>query len=119
MTRSDVPEGTDEIELFGLLPADGSPRGNPRVRAQLDWDAERYWRVRDSLLDQGFAVVGRGRGGSLSRVVARADEPAAAVVKASARRGHTLYEPMFRVICGEWAKDKRLDPLNAAEITAM
>jgi hypothetical protein len=29
----------------------------------------------------------------------------------------SLYEPMRRVIAGEWAKDKRFDPL-AVEITA-
>lgn len=58
----------DEQELFDLVPEDGSSIGNGRLRRDLDWKENKYWRVRDSLVEKGYLAVGFGRGGSVYRV---------------------------------------------------
>lgn len=65
-----MPEGelaSEEQQLLRLVPSSGSI-GNVRLRDQLSWDTERYFRVRDSLVERGILSIGRGRGGSVSRI---------------------------------------------------
>ncbi|WP_152991288.1 hypothetical protein [Frankia sp. R43] len=117
----------DERILLNLLPPDGATIGNRALQVKLGWDTDRYYRVRDALVDAGHAVRGRGRGGSVRRFVepVTAPEPVNAPVaapvpnvEAELRTELSLYEPMRRVIAGDWAKDHRSD-LLAVEITAM
>jgi type I restriction enzyme M protein len=39
--------------------------GNGFFRDHLGWREERYWRIREFLLEQGKIIRGRGRGGSV------------------------------------------------------
>jgi len=67
------PQDIAEI-LYSILPEDGSAIGNAsaltQVRAQMpDLSEEDYTAARDTLVASGRGVKGRGRGGSIARVV--------------------------------------------------
>jgi len=118
----------DKEALLGQLPVDGGTIANPALQARLGWDTERYFAARNALVDEGLVVRGRGRGGTVRRVLSdQADtvsvtvEPGAdatATVEAALQSELSLYQPMREVIGGDWAKDHRAEPL-AVEITAL
>ncbi|HLK12881.1 MAG TPA: hypothetical protein VKW76_16015 [Candidatus Binatia bacterium] len=103
--------------------------GNVTLRGQLSavgWDEETYWAIRNRLIERGVLETGRGKGGSVRRVVVAAPPPqvpaapatsvaSAAVPEATSERD--LYAPMLEVIRSRWAQDYRLDS-HIAEITA-
>jgi hypothetical protein len=41
--------------------------GNARLREELGWNENRYWKVHADLFERGKIVKGRGRGGSVAR----------------------------------------------------
>jgi hypothetical protein len=120
----------EESALYAVVPPDGATVGNQRAQETLGWTDDVYWRVRDSLVDRGLISRGRGRGGTLRRVIesppadvitvpvdiGRPDEAAANIVE-SIRREEELYEPMSAVLRGDWVKDRRTNPI-AVELTA-
>lgn len=53
-------------ELLALIPQDGSFIGNTKLRGLLQWDEEKFWKVRDYLIEKGKLNIGRGRGGSVA-----------------------------------------------------
>lgn len=61
--------GDPAEHLMALVPTDGSPIGNQRIRDLLNWDEDKYWKIRNDLLESGLIARGRGRGGSIFRVV--------------------------------------------------
>lgn len=120
----------DERAIFDAVPADGSTIGNRALRSRLRWSSARYFAARNRLVDAGLLVRGRGYGGSVRRatteapsertvsvVVGPGDDPVA-TIEASVKNELALYEPMRRVIGGDWARDRQTDPL-AVEITAL
>lgn len=62
-------------ELLQYVPADGSTIGNGRLREQLEWETEKYIRVRDEAVRDGILRLGRGRGGAVSRTSPSAPGP--------------------------------------------
>ena len=58
---------SDEDLLLNLIPDSGEPVGNLSVLKKLGWEEEKYWRVRDRLLENGTLLRGRGKGGSIRR----------------------------------------------------
>lgn len=61
---------TNEQVLLDLVPEGGSIGNRTLIHAlQRDrgWSEEKYWHVRQKLIDHGFLVTGRGRGGSVRR----------------------------------------------------
>ncbi len=56
----------EEQELLSQVP-DQDPVGNIKLRKLLGWDTERYFRVRNGLVEGGILSKGGGRGGSVSR----------------------------------------------------
>ena len=128
MTSSDL--SADEASLFTLVPKDGSTVGNIAAQRKLKWGDEQYWRVRDALVDRGLLAVGRGRGGTIRRVI---DTPqtevvsvavapgvdataAVAIAEAVIRREEELYEPISSVLKGDWARDRRSNLLSVEVI---
>jgi hypothetical protein len=98
--------------------------GNTALMRVLGWEADRYWAVRDVLLDDGVIERGRGQGGSVRRVAASpetfdvaAKEMAVGETAIAFAREAELYEPMRRVIETAWAKDHKTDPI-AVVVTA-
>lgn len=117
-----------ERDLLNMLPIDGDTVSNPAAQQRLGWSDSKYWEVRDILVDKGLILRGRGRGGTVRRVVEdessktisipvdSATNPVA--VEAVIRRELSLYEPMKVVIEHALARDRRSSPL-AVEITAL
>lgn len=62
------PLTADENILMSHVPEDGSSIGNGRLRRELDWKEAKYWKIRDSLVENGYLAVGFGRGGSVYRL---------------------------------------------------
>ena len=56
---------TDNDMLLGKVPGDGVSIGNKKLRESLNWDYEKYFRVRNRLVDAGDLLVGQGKGGSI------------------------------------------------------
>jgi hypothetical protein len=58
----------DKEKLFlEQLDAEGTARGNKRLRESLGWGERAYFEVRAELLQKGQIALGRGRGGSVKR----------------------------------------------------
>lgn len=125
----DTPEilSDDEQTLLDHLPKDGSRKGNQAVRRELGWDEDRYFAARNRLEDRAYVLRGQGRGGSVRRNLTPTS-PSVVTVPVDSGISATevvdtiqseldLYEPMRKVIAGEWAKDHRIEPV-AVEITA-
>lgn len=118
----------DQQVLLANLPEDGEAVSNRTLQQILGWEHDRYWTVRDALVDVGLVVRGRGRGGTVRQylepaVTEIADSPPDAASLADEAESLiqselSLYEPMREVIAGDWAKDHRTDPL-AVEVTAL
>lgn len=58
----------DEERFLEQLPRDGRAVGNISLQRRLGWDLNRYHRVRDRLLENGFISLGKGKGGSVRLV---------------------------------------------------
>lgn len=122
-------EQIDEYEkdLLGHVP-DSDNIGNVTLSNALGGGEDAlYWDIRNRLIERGVLVQGRGRGGSVRRLLA---EPAVAaetvpveVISAAtaaeeaATRESDLYQPMADVLRNRWAKEHRLDSL-LVEVTA-
>lgn len=66
-------------QILSLLPADGSAMGNKAVQdalasAGIEVDDNQYQAARDTLLAAGLIVKGRGRGGSIAKVLSDSEE---------------------------------------------
>lgn len=122
----------DEDALLACLPKNGKTVSNPVIQARLKWREDKYWSVRDALVDKNIIARGRGRGGTLRLVgddsvetvnmpvpIESAGQPSsAATIAAAVRRELELYEPMAAVLRGDWARDRRANPLSV-EVTAL
>jgi hypothetical protein len=110
-----------ELDLLDLVPTDGSGIGNTRLLRELEWDEDEFWAVRNRLVDRGVLELGRGRGGSVRRVLSVSTvivptpgtEPPPRydhVVQALERSSEPeLYSPIARVLDDKWTKDKRVE----------
>jgi len=58
----------EEKDLFSKIPMDGESIGNKSLRQELGWDEEKYWKVRNRLVDKNYIQTGMDRGGSVFRV---------------------------------------------------
>lgn len=122
--------------LLEKIPTDGTLVGNVSLLKQLRWPEDRFWSIRDRLIDQGILEKGRGRGGSIRRVmplpegVVEEDATAPSVTIASAvvvtspiciekyTSESDLYEPMAAVLRNRWARDRSYDRWRV-EVTAL
>lgn len=104
----------DDDVVLGLVPADGAAIGNLRLIKEVEargWNSDKFWRVRDRLLDAGRIIKGRGRGGSVRRQVIEAAEQATPLAGPRLRVSEqSLYSPLLKVLQGEWVKDMQLAP---------
>jgi hypothetical protein len=67
-----APLSPRQSALLALVPVDGSAIGNASLREQLGWEEASYFAVRDELVAAGILEKGKGRGGSVKRVVTAA-----------------------------------------------
>jgi hypothetical protein len=105
----------EEQQLFDRVPADGGYITNPELQRLLGWERDRYWNVRNALIDRGFLAVARGRGGLVCRVQQAAAAPQdgeSVPVQEAVQpqiREEDLYQPLVAVLNDEWAREKRLE----------
>jgi len=102
-----------EHQLLASLPENGDPIGNTTLMRQLQWTEDAYWSVRNRVLDRGLLELGRGKGGSVRRILEPAPSalPSVAVPAAKSDFGieALLYAPMTKVIGDSWAADAGFD----------
>lgn len=118
---------TPDAEIFlRTLDQVGGSSGNTALMRELDWAPDRYWRVRDHLLDEGLVIKGRGKGGSV-----QANRPAQPARRSTGARTSNsaetaadvrnteadLYEPFAKVLRNAWANERRLTNLEV-QVTA-
>lgn len=125
VTSPGAVDGDDYETLIATLTEQGGQLSNARLKDTLDWAEERYWAVRNSLVEEGRLEIGRGRGGTVrllaeriqDQEVAPEDAPIVRLEREVVDRESSLYSPMQEVIRSDWAKDERFDFL-AVEVTA-
>jgi hypothetical protein len=107
----------DQETLLARVPADGTSIGNTALRTDLEWTEERYYRARNLLVDAGQLLLGRGRGGSVKRVIleptAPREVPEAPLEQQEAAEPapyaeDALYDPIVRVLRSEFVQEQRL-----------
>lgn len=100
--------GDDEGRLVSLVPEDGSPIGNKRLRSRLGWDSAQYFDVRDPLVQAKILAIGRGRGGSVYRVtpISVVQTPPESAKPAARRykKEKDLYRPIMEALRDGWSK---------------
>ncbi|MBS0422305.1 MAG: hypothetical protein JSR66_31660 [Proteobacteria bacterium] len=106
LTDEDVSEL--EQQLIVAMPSQG-PIGNGALRNKLGWDEDRYWYIRNRLLQAGAVVTGRGRGGSVLRVVPLAPSDAERLESIVPRVAEKdLYDPIVTTIRTHWVPDHQI-----------
>jgi|SRR5580658_3162699 hypothetical protein len=115
--------------LLSLIPESGSSIGNGTLRERLRAEARKegeelidadYWPLRDSLIDDGLIETGRGKGGSVHRVVAPAPPPSADITTepvAERILERSLYAPFLKAIEDGYVREHRIKRF-VSEITA-
>ncbi len=102
--------------LLGLIPTDGSPKGNVTLLDEFKGNAKKergvfltdedYWDVRNSLISDGRLVKGRGRGGSVylahEGAVVSASKPAKKLKESD------LYAPFYETISKTWVRENEI-----------
>ncbi|WNG23867.1 hypothetical protein F0U62_07375 [Cystobacter fuscus] len=106
-------------KFLSTLDEMGGSSGNYALMQQLGWPGDKYWKIRDELVDSGQITVGKGRGGSVQRVVikksqSKKKEPAPV---AAPTKEEDLYPYIEKVLNQDWAKHERLTD-HVIEITA-
>lgn len=117
----------DKRALYAGIPEDGRTIGNGALMKSLGWDGDRYWPVRDALIEDGKIAKGVGRGGTvrcLLPVLGEGSTPEDASAMAAAAESavqyeheRALWEPMAEVIRNDWASDRQDKPV-VVEVTA-
>lgn len=117
-----------ERQLLAAIPTDGEGVGNTRLMCKLGWDESLYWEVRNRLVDQGVLQLGRGRGGSVRRVVApklahtvalsHSAKDAQQVDGEERIKEQTLYGPIAKVLEEHWVRDRRFES-SIVQVTAL
>ena len=62
------PSLADDMKTFLSAVPRREAVGNIALRTELGWTDARYWRVHETLLENGRILRGRGRGGSVCRI---------------------------------------------------
>ena len=96
------------------MPSDGAYIGNKALREKLSWNKDKYFAVRNRLVDWNIVEKGKGNGGS-SRLVGEFEIPD------HKKNEQELYVPACDVIRDSWAKEEYYagkDDSYFVEITA-
>lgn len=110
----------DDEYFLKNLPPDGSPIGNKALREKLKWDEDKYWKVRDELLESGSVKRGRGNGGSVSKIEidAAAINKTTSAVKDPYKDEKSLYDDFKDTIELKFTRDMRLKSYVCEDISS-
>ncbi|MCY4560548.1 MAG: hypothetical protein OXF79_30120 [Chloroflexi bacterium] len=113
LTGKDVSEIKQlKFQLLEAVPANGTTIGNKALREKLEWEPDFYLAVRGRLIDDRKLVLGKGKGGSVRRLLAESpgmpeDAPdVAEVEEGQFTTERSLYAPMLKVIRNRWIKEQ-------------
>lgn len=127
MNEQDIEQLAEK--LLGLVPGDGSPIGNKALRDALKWPPDQYWSTRNQLVSRGELQVGKGKGGSVRRVLNTAVTPSEPEENRSTPdtggshggggvwSESSLYGPMAEVLKNSWSVAEGFDDV-VVQITA-
>lgn len=124
----DSAQKTDYIKaLLSLILESGTSIGNFTLREQLrkriepsrgELSDQDSWQLRDSLIDDGLIVQGRGRGGSVHGVLAKTEEEPPPLMQPPVPIAERNLYPSFQAaITSGYFKDNRIKRF-VSEITA-
>lgn len=107
-------------EFVARLTKLGGSCGNERLRQELNWNKDFYWKVQGRLIEQGRILPGRGRGGSVRlpepQVEAASPAPASSWSETQAKeREKDLYGPLKESIEKKWINRFGFDDCYVAE----
>jgi hypothetical protein len=91
-------------QLLASIPP-GSSVGNGWLRRKLEWDDDRYWYIRNLLVQAGSLSIGRGKGGSVQHVVPVEEME---VGRVSNIAESDLYEPILETLRSDWVPDHQI-----------
>lgn len=91
---------SDEDRFLSFVPEDGTSIGNKSLCDQLGWDIDKYWRVRERLIEKGLVAKAPGGGGAVRRTSAENadDEDPSSDFSAGSRHRRTQEEIFFDLI---------------------
>ena len=114
--------------LLNHVPKDGAAIGNKSARLQLmelikeefgkTISEDDYWTIRNSLMNDGKIIAGRGNGGSIVLVNASIPHPTESASYNKYTREADLYPPVRNTIIDAWVKNYGID-VFISEVTAM
>jgi hypothetical protein len=110
-------------EFIAALEKLGGSSGNKRLRQELGWDEELYWKVQGNLISDGRLATGRGKGGSvrLTETQTSPSETGVALISAAVAmpsvivRERILYAPVKASIETKWINRFALDDVLVDE----
>lgn len=109
----------DALKLLDHVPEDGSFVGNVSLlrRSKL---GDRYWKIRDELIQGQFLLLGKGRGGSVARVATDLGSASKSTKKSKqyVQRESELYGPLKEWLATVWGKDVPPGDFFEVSITA-
>ena len=93
--------------LLDKIPDDGRAIGNMALIKKLGWKEDKYWTIRDELVNEGKIALGRGKGGSVFKLVKkkRKKKPSSSIPYKNEK---SLYKPFIEVISTKFIKDKKI-----------
>lgn len=102
-------DAKDEEKLLNKLKLHNGMLSNPYLLEILKWDKDRYYRVRDGLIDQGLVERWKGRGGTV-RLIVKSDPvtPSEKIEQLERIRETRYYNDLKIVIEQDWAQDQRI-----------
>ncbi len=112
----EIPENKSEVEakqleglspdarkILELIPQDGLPIGNVRLRSKLGLSLDDYWKHRQELIQMKLIEKGKGRGGSVLRTT-RGSEATSDLDTSLVNDEKELYEPLRKLVEKEYAE---------------
>ena len=101
-----MPKRSFEDTLLNMIPGDGTAIGNMTLIKKLGWDEDRYWSVRDHLVNDGKIALGKGKGGSIFKSVVKRNRKKR--ISKAYNNERDLYKPFHDVILSKFIKDKKI-----------
>lgn len=107
-------EETNELQrklnkLLDKIPPDGQPIGNITLLKQSGLTEDEYWRVRNKLIEQGKIGKGKGKGGSVHRLIESVvEEPKEPAGPKKLGNEAKLYDNFEKWLNNFWAKETNL-----------
>lgn len=108
---------TPDVDFFlKQLPKDGASIGNKSLREKLKWEEDKYWRVRDEILEAGIIKKGTGKGGSVALL--EKEKPVADTsFKDPYKDEKALYSDFLETIELKFTKDERLKNYHCEDVS--